>query len=241
MPQMPADVYRAPGGQQPAVSTITQTKGDYAVSLMERHAVASERTARITFDKTHPVDEYISSPGVPQPNANFAGYQYAVQLQPTYEMPECIESIIVTVPAGAQSAIMKLADRWIPVYTTPFVATPAVPASTVAQENDAPYPVLVIVSGGTVTAVTVNGQQVGTGDGSYEVPAGQAIAITYTVAPTWAWFYIPLQSPQTFSFLGLGLILNQDDDRFLLMTGSITAGPTHFELMGHADEIYGNA
>lgn len=46
---------------------------------------------------------------------------------------------------------------------------------------------------------------------------------------------------QTFQGTGLGVILNEDDDRLLLLGGTLTAGPTHFELMGFAHEIWGNA
>jgi hypothetical protein len=71
--------------------------------------------------------------------------------------------------------------------STPSPSTPAVPASTVAQQNTNAYPVSVAISGGTVTAVFVNGVQVGSGDGTYIVPSYGAISITYSVAPTWTW------------------------------------------------------
>jgi hypothetical protein len=64
---------------------------------------------------------------------------------------------------------------------------PAVPASTVPIQNPNTYPVKVVISGGTVTAVTVNGITVGTGDGPYLVPAAGSISVTYSVAPTWVW------------------------------------------------------
>jgi hypothetical protein len=69
----------------------------------------------------------------------------------------------------------------------PVPSQPAVPASGVAQQNANTYPVKVVISGGTVTAVTVNGIQVGSGDGTYLVPAAGSISVTYSVAPTWAW------------------------------------------------------
>jgi hypothetical protein len=64
---------------------------------------------------------------------------------------------------------------------------PAVPASTVAQQNTNSYPVTVVISGGTATATFVNGIQVGGGDGTFIVPSGGAISVTYSVAPTWVW------------------------------------------------------
>jgi hypothetical protein len=69
----------------------------------------------------------------------------------------------------------------------PTPSQPAVPASTVPIQNPNTYPVKVVISGGTVTAVTVNGVQVGTGDGTYLVPAAGSISVTYSVAPTWVW------------------------------------------------------
>lgn len=65
--------------------------------------------------------------------------------------------------------------------------TPAVPASGTAVTNTSPMPASVVVSGGTVTDVVVNGVSVGTGDGTYTVPSGQSITLTYSAAPTWTW------------------------------------------------------
>jgi len=65
--------------------------------------------------------------------------------------------------------------------------TPAVPASNVTATNTSPLPATVVVSGGTVSNVKVNGVSVGTGDGTYTVPSGATIAITYSAAPTWTW------------------------------------------------------
>lgn len=64
---------------------------------------------------------------------------------------------------------------------------PAVPASTASATNPANIPVTVVISGGTVTNVAVNGVTVGTGDGTYTVPNGGKIAVTYSAAPTWTW------------------------------------------------------
>jgi hypothetical protein len=76
-----------------------------------------------------------------------------------------------------------------PVYNPGSVqpVTPSVPASTVAATNPNAFPVSVVVTGGTLTAVVVNGVQVGTTAGTYIVPGNGTISITYSVAPTWAW------------------------------------------------------
>jgi hypothetical protein len=67
------------------------------------------------------------------------------------------------------------------------LVTPAVPASTVAVVNPAPIPVSVVITGGTMTNVSINGVTAGTGAGTYTLPQGASITMTYTVAPTWAW------------------------------------------------------
>lgn len=69
------------------------------------------------------------------------------------------------------------------------ITAPAVPASTVATTpifRDA----MVVVTAGTVTAITVDGVATGLITGSVIVPAGKSIALTYTVAPTWKWWLL---------------------------------------------------
>lgn len=74
-----------------------------------------------------------------------------------------------------------------PAVTQPTPSQPAVPASTVAQQNTNSYPVQVVISGGTATSTSVNGVVVGAGDGTFVVPAYGSISVTYSVAPTWVW------------------------------------------------------
>lgn len=81
-------------------------------------------------------------------------------------------------------------------------STPAVPLSTVPYTNPAPIPATVVVSGGTVSNVSVNGVTVGSGDGTYTVPQGGTITLTYSAAPTWTW------TPQTFFGASLYLHVN---------------------------------
>lgn len=67
------------------------------------------------------------------------------------------------------------------------LTAPAVPASGTPVTNPASLPAQVVISGGTLSNVSVNGATVGTGDGTYTVPPGAAITLTYSVAPTWTW------------------------------------------------------
>lgn len=71
-------------------------------------------------------------------------------------------------------------------------AAPAVPASTVAKTNPFTFACLVRVKGGTVSAITVGGAAAGGATPALVlVDVDEAIALTYTVAPTWDWFGIP--------------------------------------------------
>lgn len=64
---------------------------------------------------------------------------------------------------------------------------PSVPASGTPVTNTSPLPATVVVSGGTGTQVAINGVNQGTFDGTYTVPSGGTITLTYSVAPTWTW------------------------------------------------------
>lgn len=65
---------------------------------------------------------------------------------------------------------------------------PAVPATTVALTNPFNVDCDVWVTGGTVTAIAINGQATGQTTGYIPVPAGATITLTYSAAPTWTWF-----------------------------------------------------
>jgi hypothetical protein len=74
--------------------------------------------------------------------------------------------------------------------TTATVAgAPSVPASTVAVQNTLGFTVAVTIAGGTVTTILINGVSAGSGDGTYFLPPNQTIAVTYSAAPTWTWYY----------------------------------------------------
>lgn len=77
-------------------------------------------------------------------------------------------------------------------------STPSVPASTTPVTNTSPVAATVVVSGGTVSNVAVNGISVGSGPGTYTVPSGQTIAVTYSAAPTWTWTLQTLFGAQSY-------------------------------------------
>jgi hypothetical protein len=72
----------------------------------------------------------------------------------------------------------------VPTTTTPAVNAIALPASGVAGFNNNSTGVNVTVAGGTVSAIAVNGVTTGATSGTFFVPAGGTITVTYTVAPT---------------------------------------------------------
>jgi hypothetical protein len=93
-------------------------------------------------------------------------------------------SFTATVPAGATIAVTySAAPSW---YWSTF--TPSVPASTVAVTNTTGQDITVILGGGTVTHVAVNGTDRATSSpANVMLPNGASIVLTYSVAPAWAW------------------------------------------------------
>jgi hypothetical protein len=72
-------------------------------------------------------------------------------------------------------------------YSNGPASAPSFPLTTVPVTSTYYVPVLVVISGGTVTNVAVNGSNVGSGDGAYLLPALGTIAVTYTGSPSWTW------------------------------------------------------
>jgi hypothetical protein len=67
------------------------------------------------------------------------------------------------------------------------LVAPAIPSSNQTVTNNYHGTVTVVISGGTMTAVFINGVLVGAGAGTYQVPAHGTISMTYSIAPTWVW------------------------------------------------------
>lgn len=59
-------------------------------------------------------------------------------------------------------------------------------ATGVASLNPNPVPVSVTVTGGTVTVIAVGGVTTGLTTGTFTIPAGSSITVTYSVAPTFS-------------------------------------------------------
>jgi len=65
-------------------------------------------------------------------------------------------------------------------------AAPPMPASGVIQQNYGPD-AMVFLSGGTGVTVTLQGNPVANAPGPFFIPAGGALTVNYTTAPTWIW------------------------------------------------------
>lgn len=72
-----------------------------------------------------------------------------------------------------------------------FTTAMTIGATTVASVNPNPVPVSVTITGGTVTVIAVNGVTTGLTTGTFTIPAGGSITITYSVGPTFTMADIP--------------------------------------------------
>lgn len=65
-----------------------------------------------------------------------------------------------------------------------FATAMTLGATGVAVANPNPVAQSVTISGGTVTGISLNGSSTGQTSGTFTVPPGGTIAVTYSVAPT---------------------------------------------------------
>lgn len=84
---------------------------------------------------------------------------------------------------GAANFRIQQFNRVIGAQASP----PSIPASTTALLNPYWRDCAVTVSGGTVTAITVDGTATGITGGTVIVPTGKTITLTYSVSPSWTW------------------------------------------------------
>lgn len=107
---------------------------------------------------------------------------------------------MLSVPAGQTCALQYTVATPIWYWSS---LTPAMPTSTTVVTNTTGQNISVILLGGTVTVVAVNGVTVAaTSNVNVLLPAGSTIAVTYSVAPVWAWMnfqYTPGQQPSNAS------------------------------------------
>lgn len=136
-------------------------------------------------------------------------------------------------PAGALSGA-HAAGLTALTFATP--AAPAIPATGVAATNSNAYTILVTVSGGTMTGNTlVNGVSAGAADGTFTVPAGQTITISYSVAPSWT-----LAAPGTLFTSGMAVLIDSGTNAEVVTAGAgatATNVPVTALLKAHASAV----
>lgn len=77
--------------------------------------------------------------------------------------------------------------KWANYGNQPQPSPPAVPASGTAQANTYDIPVNVIVAGGIVTDIAVNGNSTGLTSGAIYLQPTDTFTLTYSTAPTLTW------------------------------------------------------
>jgi hypothetical protein len=81
-------------------------------------------------------------------------------------------------------ALRDSASAVVSAVPSAFTSAITLAATGVAAPNPNPVPVSATVSGGTVTGISISGVSTGQTSGTFTVPAGGTIAVTYSVAPT---------------------------------------------------------
>lgn len=132
------------------------------------NAMSVTQVARLQVDQLDV--ENISAMHVFDPGGTSVGY---------VGLAGIIPDVLVT--AGSKIEV-KYLDRAPGAF-----AAPAMPASGAAFRSTAWRDAAVTITGGTVTAITVDGQVTGLTSGTVIVPSGRTIAVTYSSAPAWTW------------------------------------------------------
>lgn len=83
-----------------------------------------------------------------------------------------------------QGALRDSASAVVAAAPLMFTTAMTLALSTVPSLNPNPVPVSVTVAGGTVTVIAVSGVVSGLTSGTFTIPPGGSITITYSVAPT---------------------------------------------------------
>lgn len=114
------------------------------------------------------------NPAVISQQPDIVAVYYGVDIDVTFAANANCGQLLVPAASGQVTPYIGDED-----FGTVTAITPA--ATTVASTNSNSFPVNAVVSGATgVSAVKVNGTQVGTTLGTYYVPAGGTIAVTFT-------------------------------------------------------------
>ncbi len=113
-------------------------------------------------------------------------YRYGVNLERNITRSRCAGNDIRGAVAGYHVGD-TCSDLEIDSLGGGVLGPPAVPSSGTALTNPYHVPATVHVAGGAVTEISVAGTPTGLTSGSFRIPAGQAIALSYESPPTWVW------------------------------------------------------
>ena len=102
----------------------------------------------------------------------------------------------IQLASGAQhfvdaGAMRDSASAVVTAAPSMFTTAMTLAATGVASLNPNPVPVSVTITGGTVTVIAISGVTTGLTTGTFTVPVGGSITVTYSVAPTFAMADIP--------------------------------------------------
>lgn len=100
-----------------------------------------------------------------------------------------LQPFVIQLASGAShfvdvGAMRDSASAVVTAAPSMFTSAITLAASTVAAPNPNPVPVSATVTGGTVTVIAISGVVTGQTSGTFTVPVGGSITVTYSVAPT---------------------------------------------------------
>lgn len=100
-----------------------------------------------------------------------------------------LQPFTITLASGAPhfvdvGAMRDSASAVVTAAPLMFTTLMTLAATTVASVNPNPVPVNITVTGGTVTVIAVGGVSTGLTTGTFLIPPGGSITITYSVAPS---------------------------------------------------------
>src|SRR5262249_49213710 len=94
----------------------------------------------------------------------------------------------VFVDAGA---LRDSASATVTAVPSAFTSLMPLAATGVASLTPNPVPVSITITGGTVTVIAINGVTTGLTTGTFTVPVGGSVTVTYSVAPSFTQADIP--------------------------------------------------
>jgi hypothetical protein len=164
------------------VETVEEIFSPRPDGIVARHRAERDRKAAIAQENAN-VQERIEE-------HSFKAVKVA-QVQ-----PETFTVNVLTIPAGGNAMVLPLSPyryRATIAVSAPAaisIGSPAMPASTIAYQNNSTQAqqVTIAPNGATVNGVTINGLEAENNNQSFLVNPGGSIAVTYTGGtPTWVW------------------------------------------------------